>query len=400
MAKLTKSLIDRIPLPAKKSSGAPAQTIYRDSALPGFGLLVGSGGTKSFFVERRVNGRVRRISIGRYGHLTPTQARIKAQEMLGTIALGKDPGAEKRAHSARNITLGAAFEEYLRTRKDLKPGTIGNYRKCMDGCLADWLNKRLIDIDKDMVQRRHAEIGKTAEARANNTMRVLRAVFNHAMHRYEDSNGNQFIASNPVDRLSRNRAWYRIERRKTLILHGELPRFYEATSQLAHDVTKDYLHFLLFTGLRKMEAAQLRWDQINFSERHITIKDTKNREPHALPMSPVIYRILEKRYKVRESEWVFQSPLTGLHIKEPRSAMQVISSHIGKPLTFHDLRRTFITTAESLDIPAYALKQLLNHRNPNDVTQGYIIASLERIRLPMEKISAELARYDLKGSLS
>jgi len=387
LAKLTKSYIDRLPLPRKTEGGAPSQAIYRDSALPGFGLLVGSGGTKSFFVERRVNGRVKRMSIGRYGHLTPTQARIKAQEMLGTIALGKDPGAEKRASKARVITLGAAFEDYLRTRKDLKLGTIGNYRKCMDGCVPDWLHKRLVDIDKDMVQRRHSDIGRTAPARANNTMRVLRAVYNHAMQMYEDEQGRQIIASNPVDRLSRSRAWYRVERRKTLLTPNELPRFFEATADLTHAVTQDYLTFLLFTGLRKMEAATIQWSQVNLNDRTFTIEDTKNRIPHTLPMSEFIFHLLETRHKESQSLWVFPSPITGSHIKEPRGALRHIAEKLGKPLTFHDLRRTFITIAEGLDIPAYALKRLLNHTNSNDVTSGYIVIDTNRLRNPMEKIS-------------
>ena len=92
--KLTKTFIDRLPIPPKKPNGAANQAIYRDTTLVGFGLLVGSGGTKSFFIERRVNGRVKRISIGRYGHLTPAQAKLKAQEMLGVIAMGQDPAAE------------------------------------------------------------------------------------------------------------------------------------------------------------------------------------------------------------------------------------------------------------------------------------------------------------------
>jgi integrase len=53
----------------------------------------------------------------------------------------------------------------------------------------------------------------------------------------------------------------------------------------------------------------------------------------------------------------------------------------------HDLRRTFITIAESLDTPAYALKQLINHKDARDVTAGYIIMDIERLRKPMNEIS-------------
>lgn len=391
--KLTKTFIDRLPIPPKKPSGAADQTIYRDASLVGFGLLVGSGGTKSFFIERRVNGRVKRISIGRYGHLTPTQAKLKAQEMLGAIAMGQNPAAERKSIEAKAVTLLAAFEDYLNTRKDLKEGTVKNYRKCVNGCLSDWLNRRLLDIDKDMVQERHHKIGKGAPARANNTMRVLRAVFNHAIAKYEDAAGKAVLSMNPVDRLSRNRAWYKVERRRTIIKPTELSVFYQATEALSNEVSRDYLRFLLFTGLRKMEAASMMWSQVDFKQKTFIIADTKNRDPHSLPLTDYLYDLLQFRKKHGTSQWVFPSPQDNdEHLKEPRGSVAMVAKAIGSPFTLHDLRRTFITIAESIDIPAYALKQLLNHKNPNDVTAGYIISDVERIREPMEKISKFIIR--------
>ncbi|CDZ77228.1 hypothetical protein BN59_03649 [Legionella massiliensis] len=62
----------------------------------------------------------------------------------------------------------------------------------------------------------------------------------------------------------------------------------------------------------------------------------------------------------------------------------------GVSFTVHDLRRTFATTAESLDLPAYALKRLLNHKMTNDVTAGYIMRDVERLRTPMQRIADHL----------
>ena len=53
----------------------------------------------------------------------------------------------------------------------------------------------------------------------------------------------------------------------------------------------------------------------------------------------------------------------------------------------HDLRRTFITIAESLDIPVYSLKRLLNHKMTSDVTAGYVVMDIERLRVPMQLIT-------------
>jgi len=59
----------------------------------------------------------------------------------------------------------------------------------------------------------------------------------------------------------------------------------------------------------------------------------------------------------------------------------------GVTFTLHDLRRTFVTVAEGLDIPAYALKRLLNHKMRNDVTAGYIVTDVERLRGPMQQVT-------------
>lgn len=390
--KLTKSFIDSIPLPERKPDGRSSQVIYRDEQLRGFGMLVGTGGTKTFFVERRISGKVKRITIGRYGHLTPLEARTKAQELLGDIAKGNDPSEKRREDKAKSVTLESAFHDYLNSRKSLKPGTIKNYQKCLEGCLPDWMDKRLTDITKDMVQIRHEELGRKAPARANNTMRVLRAIFNHAGAKYEDRNGNPLLPVNPVDRISASRAWYRVDRRRTLLRPHELRPWFEATEQLPYEVTRDYLRFLLFTGLRKMEAASLTWEQVCFEEGSITIPDTKNREPHSLPLSPYLNEILRSRRESSESKWVFPSPVRDHHITEPRGALRFIADKMGRNVGLHDLRRTFITIAESLDIPAYALKRLINHRDASDVTAGYIISNVDRLKEPMRKISNFILR--------
>jgi len=62
----------------------------------------------------------------------------------------------------------------------------------------------------------------------------------------------------------------------------------------------------------------------------------------------------------------------------------------GLSFMLHDLRRTFITVAESLDISYAALKRLLNHSDGNDVTGGYLQITTDRLREPMEQISLKL----------
>lgn len=385
--RITKSFIDKVPLPQIGPDGKSSQAFYRDSVISGFGLRVTSGGAKSFIVEKRVDGRVKRKTLGRYGNLTLEQARKEAQKFLGKVATGIDPIREVQEQRAQRITLKNAFEDYLATRKSLKPNTLNDYNRSMREMFKDWQSKALKDINRDMVLNRHAEYGQRSPARSDNGMRILRAVFNHSLQRYQDASGKPFLVANPVDVLSHQRAWYKVERRQSLIKDHQLKAWYDATMQLNTQTTRDYLHLVLLTGLRRTEAATLTWDQIDFKEKTLTITETKNSRIHRLPFSDAIEALLAQRHKEKSSPFVFPSDAERGHLSEPRTAIARVTKLSGVTFTLHDLRRTFITAAERLDIPAYALKRLINHKDPNDVTEGYIIFDVERLRLPMQKIT-------------
>jgi integrase len=150
---------------------------------------------------------------------------------------------------------------------------------------------------------------------------------------------------------------------------------------------RDFLLLLLFTGLRKSEAIQLTWNRVDLKNRLITIKDTKNHADHVLPLTDFLYDMLQRRHAEAVTPYVFPNEMATGCLVEPKKQMKRVIDASGVEFTLHDLRRTFITIAESLDIPAYALKKLLNHKMTNDVTAGYIVADVERLRVPMQKIT-------------
>lgn len=385
--RITKSFVDKIELPQATPEGKTAQAFYRDSVISGFGLRVTSGGAKSFIIEKRVFGKVKRITLGRYGNITVEQARKEAMNFLGQVATGKDPVAEKKARQAEQVTLKEVFEDYLASRKSLRPSTVKDYKHTLSKAFSDWQDKPLTDITKDMVELRHRTLGKGSQARANNAMRVLRAIFNHAKAKYEDSKGNPVITVNPVERLSQTRAWYTIERKRTLIKPHELGDWFAATMQLNNETTRHYLYLVLFTGLRRSEASRLQWDDVDFEDKTLTINETKNHQVHVLPLSDFLYELLIKRFENKTGPYVFPSESERGYLIEPRTAVKRVSELSGVKFTMHDLRRTFITIAESLDIPGYALKRLLNHKDSNDVTAGYIVSNVDRLRIPMQQIT-------------
>ena len=394
VTKLTKNFIDKLSTPDQ------GQVFYRDDLLKGFGVRVTESGVRSFILEKRINGKVKRITLGRYPELTVEQARKEAQKLLGKIATGINPVSERKATEQRAITLQQVLDDYLKVRKSIKPSTKADYQKRMTAVFADWLDKPILNITKDMIAKRHAQHGSNrSEAGANLAMRILRAIFNFAAGQYEDEHGKSLILENPVKRLSHTRAWYRVNRRQTIIKKHDLPSWYAAVMNIATqyntpiaESTRDYLLFLLFTGLRRTEAAKLTWQQVDFKAKTITITDTKNHEQHVLPLSYFLYEMLIQRKLNSSSIYVFNGREDSGYIIEPRKVMDKIIEQSGVEFTPHDLRRTFITIAESLDIPAYALKRLLNHKNKADVTAGYLVIDVERLRKPMQQITDMLLK--------
>jgi integrase len=377
--KLTKTSVEALSAPAA------GQLLVWDTDLPGFGIRITAGDVRSFILQRRINGRDRRMKLGRFGELTCDEARKLALKTLGKIADGKDPIAEKARKQAQSVTLEKALDRYLETRKNLKPSTVTSMRQTIERAFPEWLSRPLTKIGVDTVLRRHAELGESGQAYANLAMRYLRAVFNHSMEAYRDAEGLPVITANPVTAIGKQRAWFRVERRRTFIKPHELEPWFKAVLALEHEEARDYFLLLILTGLRRSEGLGLRWDGVDLKGRTLTVRDTKNGETHTLPLSDYLLDMLKRRAAHKYGEYVFSGPLG--RFQNLRYSKTAVRKRSGVSFTPHDLRRTFATVADSLDVPAYAVKALLNHKNGADVTSGYIVHDVERLRAPMQKIT-------------
>ncbi|MCA1854247.1 MAG: tyrosine-type recombinase/integrase, partial [Beggiatoa sp.] len=222
---------------------------------------------------------------------------------------------------------------------------------------------------------------------ANLSMRVLRALFNFAAANYEVG-GKALVLDNPVKRLSRTRAWFRIDRRETLIKPHQLRPWMDAVLGLDNGLARDYLQLILLTGLRRSEALGLKWEDVDLLGRTLTVKDTKNHRDHTLPLPDYLAGLLGAMPQY--GAYVFEGPRGRLN--NLSYALEDVTRRSGVPFCIHDLRRTFATIADSLDIPGYAVKALLNHKGGSDVTAGYVLASTERLREPMQKITDYVLR--------
>lgn len=374
---LTKRTISALPPIAE------GQVLYRDTLLPGFGLRVGTR-SQVFFAEAQVQRKNVRVTIGKFGIIAPEAARKNALKLLGEMAEGKNPNAERKARRASEITVREAFNDFFENRS-LAETSISNYRRSIDVYLADWANKPISQISRRMVLDRHRKISEEhGGVTANNVFRHFRSVYNFLSATHGE------LPTQPVAILTQARAWNTERRRRNVIpIHG-LPKWWKAV--LAEEpVARDFLLMALFTGMRKSEIAKLRWEHVDLEGRTLLVPDTRNGDPLQLPLSEFLGSLLaERRESDPRGEWVFPGRGTGNHLVETKRMHHRVSEASGIRFTLHDLRRTFITIAESLDIPHYALKRLLNHRADSDVTGGYIVIDVERLRDPVERVAERI----------
>ncbi len=392
--RFNKKSLNELPVPEGNS-----RPVYHDDLVNGLLLRISNVGTITFFVQKRdTNNKVIKTTLGRYPTTTISQARALAIDKLNTIAAGVNPNDKKReAINNRGITLGKVFNDYLVSRgTNLKENTKKGYASTFYNYLEDWSKKPLTEITRNMVEERHRSITKQSPTRANTVMRQLRAYFNYAMGEYEDTQGRPIFIHNPVSRLSHIKAWNREKRKQTVIKTYDLKRWYSAVMELpSHqlnnkqpntaEICRDLFLFILFTGLRRREASTLKWENIDFQDHSLTIENTKNHETHSLPLTRFLLEVLDRRKS--DSPYVFQGTTLDKPLNDPKKQLDKVRKISGVYFNLHDLRRTFITIAESIDINTYALKKLLNHKDQRDVTGGYIITDMERLREPMNKIT-------------
>ena len=384
------------------------RTTYHDTNTIGLSIRVANTGRKTFIVRKKLNNKDTFSSVGHYPSTTIHQARSKARDILNVIDKGINPNNIRGdVLTKQSITLQKVFEDYSISKHNLASSTLKNYISILDNYLNDWKKKAISEITRDMVEQRHRDItqgkGKFNESssRANTTMRLVRALFNYAKGQYEDSRGEPLFVHNPVDRITHNKGWNKEKIRQGVVHKYDLKKWYDGVMKLpiqednvsrntSAEVVRDFLIFVMFSGLRRNEVLEMKWSDIDFKNHSFTIEDTKNNQSHSLPLNFKLDEVLERRKNDSGNPYIFQGFKPNGHLHPPKRQLERARELCGGHFTNHDIRRTFETTANRLAFSQYTLKKLVNHKNTRDVTGRYIVLDIEELREPMKMIAEEL----------
>jgi hypothetical protein len=120
----------------------------------------------------------------------------------------------------------------------------------------------------------------------------------------------------------------------------QLPAWFTAVRQIQNPVIAAYLQTALLTGARRDEVAGIRWEDVDFQWKALTIGDQVQGN-RTIPLTPLVASLLAAL--PRRNEWVFSSPAAASgRLQEPRSQHNPVLTAAGLPaLTVHALRRSF-----------------------------------------------------------
>lgn len=346
---------------------------YRDDHTPGLALRVTAGGAKTFVLSKKINGRPTDMRIGPFPTLTIEQARRKAAELNGQIALGDDP-AERRREARNAKTFGELFEWYVeQPKKNGERGarTVAEYRKLVRGYLGPIAGRVPAQIKPDDVEALFRKVGREhGRYAANRMLALVRAVFNKAIKKGLVKGANPAAGVEAFAEHGRDRR----------IQPHEVASFLAAVAEEPSADIRDYVLISLYTGARKSNVLEARWEQIDLLGRTWRIPVTKNGTAQTIPLEDAEIAILTRRKLAAASPWVFPGTGASGHLADPKAGWARILARAGiQDLRLHDLRRSLasfmVDSGASLPVVGKAL-----HHQSQATTAIYARLSLDPVR--------------------
>ena len=378
--KLTNAMIDRL-------SPTGFEYYLRDSEVTGLRLCVHDTGTKTFEVAKKVAGRSTVMKVAEYQKgvgvaATRKQAiQIVADADKGiTVAENKENiRQEKAVEAGEQTTFKQAADFFLSAKGQIADSTRSNYERYRDNQLASFHKKRMTDITEDGCRKLHQKLTKDrGPAPANDGLKFFNQVWRANTRRLG-------LGVSPAIIFSKNdadaAAWNVVEPRINHVAPDDLKLFFDTLDSMAGkypgdgELARDYMQFLVFTGLRRREATGITADDIDYRNNIIYIgKNKSKRTGYNIPLTPEVRKILDRRptrpFDFDEPDkmfaWITKQTLgkTTTATKEGRVDGIVVSSH--------DMRRTFTTCADDVELGVSdgMIKALLNHSIAGDVTDS------------------------------
>lgn len=423
---LTAGAIERLTCPAGKT-----QAFLRDSKAPGLRVRVTEGGAKSYVFEAKLNRVNIRRTIGDVRAWAIDDARKESNRLRVLLDGRQDPRELERQAEARKTAeaeLAAADEidAYARARtvaqawaryvaegrpkrrdawkpryvadmaKMAAPGGVTKKRgkgETLPGSLSALMALPLDSVTEDVLADWFTVESRRSKHQATRALMMFRGFlrwcsiqpeFRTLVHR--DAGKAPAIMENLPG----------MTRRTDSLEFAQVAGWWTEVSRLPNRTASVYLRTLLLTGARREEIAALKWDDVDFRWRKLTIAD-KVSDTRTIPLSPYIAQMLAglprgKGPDGNPSPFVFASTSKSGRIADPRvSHERALKGAAIVHLTLHGLRRSFSLLGEAAGAPAGAIAQVMGHR-PSGTAEGYRPRSVDALRPYLDQIESHVLK--------
>ena len=355
-----------------------------DGTLASFGLRVHPSGAKSFIVQTRVRGRMRKFTVGRYPDTGLIEARQEAAAVLARIWTGEDVSPLRKARGPLLLDFAARYRE---RRKDVwKPSTLEAWDIYMrNRVLPAFGRLRLDTIDHARVSAWFDAASADKPGAANRAFEILRALLATARQWGELGEHVPDACANIVPNPRRSVARY-LDAEEFRRLGAVLER--RAGERPWHVAA---LRLLGLTGARLSEALNLRWDEIGeLSEDGASarIEDSKT-GPRTIWLGPEAAKLVAALPRADGAERVFPDDLTSSRLYTFWRGVREEAELPG--VRIHDMRHSWASQGIMNGVGLPTVGRLLGHRR---LATTAIYAHLDdsALQAAAEKAAGRIAR--------
>ncbi len=350
--KLTQAKIATLSCPPGKRDA-----LFFDEDQRGLGVRVTGVGSRTYVAQYTFHGQKRRVPLGSCEAISLAKAREAARAIMGEVAKGFDPVAERKkvAAAARQREAQAALT-LARLIDDWRELHLANRResyaleavRSLRRAFVDHLDFPAAEIDRALVVKLFDGMAREGSAMAA----THAAAYGKACYGWAIKRGT--LASNPFVNLP----LAPIAKRERILSDDELLAIWRATAEVG--AFNGIVRALILTGQRRDEIAGMAWGELSDDLSTWTIPGAraKNGAASIVPLAAPVRDML--RAYPRAGELVF-SGRAGVFSGWSRAKAALDARSGVKDWRLHDLRRTVATGLQRLGVRLEVTEAILNH---------------------------------------
>lgn len=321
---------------------------------PGLKLRVKPSGAASWSLRYRVPTGQKRVTIGRYPDMSLAAARTEGRKVLGRIAAGDDPSAERKQehHAQKGTTFGDVAKDWTEGKlARLYPDHIRAKRSVKDDVqrLRDHILPHVGKVPITGFELEHAErVMKKLPPLARNTRRNVAVLMHRVLQMAVFP--LRLRPHNPLPRgwlprpgAKKAKSWLYPTEDAALIACAGIP----LVRRLAYGV-------LAREGMRASELKALTWDALDLSLGVVVLDENKSDDPRAWALGGDVVEAL-KRWRDRTDPARHALVFEGVgQLRPDELRPHLIAAGVTRPQLFetsatrlairvHDFRGTFVT---------------------------------------------------------